>query len=121
SVLLQEGSNGIAVVVTDVAGNTGSDEVAVAVTVAGPAVTFTSPAALTVFNGQQTPIAVTGTIDDSNATVIVTSPDAPNGVQAGVSGGVWTTPNVPLREGHNLLTATATNTRGGVSSATLTV
>jgi hypothetical protein len=121
NVALQEGDNEVAVVVTDVAGNTGRDAVDVAVTVPGPAIAFTSPAALTVFNGQQTPITVSGTVDDPNATIVVTSPDAPNGVPAGVSGGTWTTQNVPLKEGHNLLTATATNARGGVSSTNLTV
>ncbi|HEV8348496.1 MAG TPA: carboxypeptidase regulatory-like domain-containing protein [Vicinamibacterales bacterium] len=121
NVALQEGDNEVAVVVTDVAGNTGRDAIDVAVTVPGPAIAFTSPAALTVFNGQQTPITVSGTVDDPNATIVVTSPDAPNGVPAGVSGGTWTTQNVPLKEGHNLLTATATNARGGVSSTNLTV
>ena len=122
NVALQEGANEIAVVATDVAGNVNAPaRVNVAVTVPGPAIAFISPAALTVFNGQQTPITVTGTVDDPNATIVVTSPDAPNGVPAGVSGGTWTTQNVPLKEGHNLLTATATNARGGVSSTNLTV
>jgi hypothetical protein len=120
---LQAGNNSIAVLVTDVAGNVGHAMIGVGVslTVPGPTITFKSPATLSVFNGQQTPITVSGTVDDLNATIVVTSPDAPNGVQAGVSGQTWSTQNVPLKEGNNLLTATGTNAAGGVSSATLTV
>jgi hypothetical protein len=122
-VTLNEGDNTIAVVVTDVAGNVASDAVDVgfSAVVPGPVITITTPAALAVFNGEQAPIVVTGTVDDPNVTIVLTSPLAVNGVPAGVAGGTWTVQDVRLREGHNLLTATATNARGGVSSTTLTV
>lgn len=128
SVALVPGGNQIDVVATDVAGNSASASRFVTfpgqITAQGPGIFFTSPSPLTVFNGQQIPITVSGTIDDTSnppPTVIVTSPESSAGVPAAVQGTRWIASGIPLREGNNLLTATGTNSQGGVSTTTLTV
>jgi len=83
------------------------------VTVATPVVTITDPPALALFN--KGPITVKGTVDNSSDTVVV------NGVAAPVSNGSWTAVNVPLREGTNILTASATDPAGNVGTATESV
>jgi len=80
-----------------------------------PTVTITSPQPLSVFNASGNPVTVTGTVDNSNDTVSV------NGVAATVSSGTFTAPGVALREGANILTATATDKYGNVGSASETV
>lgn len=128
---LKVGNNTIEVSATDAAGNAGLASVSVLRQTEeppppppvppAPRIAITSPGALALFNGSQSPITVQGTVDDPNATVVVTVPDAPNGVAAGVKGTAWVAQNVPLREGHNLITARATNSQGGVATTTLTV
>ena len=80
-----------------------------------PAVTIVSPTPLQVFNAAGNPITVTGTVDNSNDTVNV------NGVDASVSNGTFTATGVLLREGPNVITATATDVVGGVGTATIAV
>lgn len=92
---------------------------------------ITSPASLALFNEDQAPITVEGTVDDPDAAVVVTAPEAPNGVLAGIEGPAgqgaggqtlyrWVAHSVPLREGHNLLTARAMR-EGEVATNVLTV
>lgn len=90
---------------------------AVNVTASGPppVVTITAPDPLSVFNASGNPVTVKGTVDKNSDTVTV------NGVAASVSGGVFTATGVQLREGANVLTATATDTFGNVGSASETV
>ncbi|MGH9719434.1 MAG: malectin domain-containing carbohydrate-binding protein [Bryobacteraceae bacterium] len=78
-----------------------------------PLLTITSPAPSTIISTSA--ISVVGTINDPTATVVV------NGLSATNSGGTFTAGNVPLKEGSNLITATATNTQGYASSATVSV
>ena len=58
---------------------------------------------------------MTGTVDDPAAVVIV------NGILATNFGGVFTAQDVILREGNNLLTATATNAGGAAGTASVNV
>lgn len=106
----------ITIVATDIAGNakTATRSIAVALP---PQVTITAPSALTVFN--TSPILVQGTVSESTAAVQVNGVTAvltPNG-----SGAAFEAENVPLEEGNNLITATATNSTGGVGTATIQV
>ena len=78
-----------------------------------PTVSITSPA-----NGSfvlSSPVAVTGTVDDPTATVRV------NAVAAAVSGATFTVPAVPLTEGANTLTATATDPSGNAGTSSVSV
>ena len=65
------------------------------------------------FAGTRT-IAVTGTIDDPAASVMV------NGTAATISGGAFSA-SLTLSEGQNTITATATDGAGNASSASVTV
>jgi hypothetical protein len=106
-----EGANAIAVNAVDLAGN----QQTVVVTVnrfSIPAVVITSPSDLSYVNA--TTVTVSGTV---SAAVTVSV----NGVAATVSGGTFSAPGVPLIEGGNTLTATATDAMGHVGLANINV
>src|SRR3989441_997212 len=97
-VTLTPGSNSISAIATDAAGN--SSTVRLSVTfVRVPKVTIASPANLSYLN--ISPTTVTGTVDDPTATVTI------NSVPATVAGGGFSV-GLPLAEGPNIITATAT-------------
>lgn len=78
-----------------------------------PGVTITAPAPLTLFN--HSPITVTGTADPTVTALAV------NGIAASLANGSFTAQGVPLREGSNILTATALDAAGNVGTASVTV
>ncbi|MBW8005851.1 MAG: hypothetical protein FVQ06_08725, partial [candidate division NC10 bacterium] len=78
-----------------------------------PVVTITAPPDQSLLNA--TPIAVSGTVDDDTATITV------NGIQATVSAGTFTAAGVPLQQGVNTLTATATDPAANVGTASIQV
>ena len=95
-------------------GHGGNDTATVTVTVipdtVAPVAQITSPA-----EGKQTNAAsinVAGTVDDTTATITV------NGVAAILNGTNWTAQQVPLAEGPNTLTATATDPSNNAGTAT---
>lgn len=108
---ITQGSLGITVTATDVAGNTTTSSITA--NLQGPKLTITSPAPLDLFSSSS--ITVTGTVDDPQAVINV------NGVDAPINAGSFTANGVILREGNNLITATAKNAGGGVSTATVNV
>lgn len=112
TVQITQGSLGILVKATDAAGNS-TTATTVSVSIVAPKLTITSPAAQDLFSN--TSITVTGTIDDSQATVTV------NGIQAANGQGTFTASGVILREGNNLVTATGTNAGGGAGTASVNV
>ena len=109
SVPLALGSNPIVAQATDAAGNTGSAQISVIQGVA-PTVTITAPANGLLTN--RTPTTVTGAVAGTGPVTV-----SVNGVAASVSNGHYTA-SVPLLEGANTLTATATNAFGSASAAT---
>jgi uncharacterized Zn-binding protein involved in type VI secretion len=109
---LSSGSGTILVHAVDHAGNTAAATVSVT-RFTLPDVTITSPEDLSFL--ASTTIAVSGTVDDPQARVEV------NGVEAAVSGTTFMAPGVPLIEGGNILTATATDSDGHVGTASLNV
>ena len=111
TLLITQGSLGISVTATDVAGNTTST--GITASLQPPNLTITSPAPLALFNTQS--ITVTGTIDDPQATVTV------NDVHATRNGGTFTAEGVVLREGSSVVTASATNAGGAVGTASVNV
>lgn len=112
SATLISGSNTIAITATDVAGNTAISSLTV-VYALPINIQITAPSALQLFSSN--PLTLTGTVDKSNAIVTV------GGVTAKVSGGTFTASGIVLREGSNLLTASATSPDGGVGSDSVTV
>jgi len=112
---LVPGPNSIDVVATDVADNSSTStlNVVLQTSVPGPKVTITAPVALSYFN--ITPTTVTGTVDDPNATVTVNSIPA-----AGANGSFSVA--LPLAEGPNIITASASNANGvGTASIEVTL
>jgi glucodextranase-like protein len=108
---LTVGTNAIEVVATDAAGNTSSASTSLRY-VRVPKVTITTPASLDYLN--ISPTTVSGTVDDSTATVTINSIPAP------VAGGVFSIA-LPLAEGPNLIAVTATAGSGAVGAASLEV
>lgn len=110
-VTLTPGTNSINVVATDVAGNTTMSSLSLTHTRV-PAITITSPANLSFLN--ISPTTVTGIVDDPTATVTV------NSVEAAVVNGGFSVP-LPLAEGPNIISATATSAAGAVGTASIRV
>jgi hypothetical protein len=108
---LTQGSNSIAVVATDVAGNTTSTTRTLTYDPA-PLVTITAPANLSITNVAT--VTLNGTVNDPSALLTV------NGIVMPNSGGAFSSP-VPLVEGLNVLTVVATNAGGFSSSATVQI
>jgi hypothetical protein len=109
---LAEGSNAIALQAFDLAGNE-TDQTLTVVRFSLPDVAIIWPADLSYI--ATTTVSVSGTVSDAAATVSV------NGQPATVAGGRFTAPGVPLLEGGNVLTATATSASGHVNTATINV
>jgi hypothetical protein len=112
NVTLVAGNNAVVVAATDVAGNSVSlsRNLVFAIPIG---LSITVPASLHLFSAN--PITVSGTVGDPTATVSV------GGVVATVSNGTFTAQGVVLREGKNLLTASATSPAGGIGSDTVAV
>jgi hypothetical protein len=103
---ITQGSLQISVTATDAAGNSASTSTTSVLQ--GPKLSITTPTTLQLFNSKT--ITVSGAVDDPNATISV------NGVSAANNGGSFTATGVILREGSNVVTATATNAGGAVGS-----
>ncbi len=73
-----------------------------------PIITITSPANLSYLN--ISPTTVTGTVSDSQATLVI------NSIQVPVANGSFSA-TIPLAEGPNILTATATSASGSAGTA----
>jgi hypothetical protein len=110
-VQLALGSNPVITSAIDVAGNLSKSDRALVYTRV-PVVAITSPTNLSYLN--ITPTTVTGTVDDSTATVTV------NSVQAAVVGGGFSVA-LPLAEGPNVITASATSQAGATGTASAQV
>lgn len=111
AVPLTPGANSINATATDIAGNTGTSNLSLGYTRV-PIVNVTSPSNLSYYN--ITPTTVTGTVDDPNATVVV------NSVQAAVVHGSFSVA-LPLAEGPNIITASATSAAGATGTASVAV
>ncbi len=108
---LAVGSNSISVAATDAAGNSGTANVQLVYSPA-PHITLTSPTNLSYLN--ISPTTVTGMVDNPAATVVI------NNVSAPVGNGQFSL-SLPLQEGPNLITASATNGAGAVGTASIQV
>ena len=78
-----------------------------------PLVTITSPITFTTVG--VSPVTVTGTVDDPDATVTV------NGVNAAIENGAFSVPGITLTEGGNTITVTAIDPANNVSTAHVTI
>jgi hypothetical protein len=107
---LAPGVNRLTVLVSDLAGNVGSDTVTVTYVppdTAPPQVAVSTPAEGAVLH--ESPIEVRGTVDDAAARISV------NGVAAAVQGGGFVASGVGLSPGPNTLTVSALDPAGNLS------
>jgi hypothetical protein len=110
-VSLSAGSNSITVLATDVAGNIGTSTLNLTYAPL-PTVTLTAPANLSYLS--LSPTTVSGSVSDPAATVVI------NSIPAAVANGQFSA-QVPLAEGPNIITATATSPLGAAGTASITV
>ncbi|MCG8356303.1 MAG: DUF6531 domain-containing protein [Kiloniellales bacterium] len=106
---LPEGDVRLEVLLEDLAGNLASAEVDFFVN-SLPQVSITAPPNFSLFNAS--PIEVSGTVDDTNATVMV------NGIAAIMTGQAWTA-MIPIEEGENTITAVAIDDLDRVGTASI--
>lgn len=111
AVSLMPGSNSINISAADVAGNV-STSLRPLIYTRAPTIKITSPAGLSYLN--ISPTTVTGTVDDGAATVTI------NSIQAAVVNGAFSVA-LPLAEGPNLITASATSANGATGTASIEV
>ncbi len=111
NIVVVQGLDIVTVAAIDFAGNASSVVVEMGDTPA-PAITLTQPAHLSYLN--ISPTTVTGTVSDPQATVTV------NSLAATVVNGQFSMA-LPLREGPNIITATATSPGGAVGTASIEV
>lgn len=112
NVALTAGPNTINLRAVDVAGNSNDLAPLSVVFAPVPKVTFTSPANLSYLN--LSPTTVTGTVDDPTATLTI------NSIAAPVANGQFSV-MLPLAEGPNIVTATATSAAGAVGTTSMEV
>jgi hypothetical protein len=110
AVTLERGPNTIVAAAADRAGNITSVTRNTAY-VRVPVITMSSPQNLSYLN--ISPTTVTGTVDDPTAVVVI------NSVPAGTANGSFSIA-LPLAEGPNIITATATSPEGAVGTASIT-
>jgi hypothetical protein len=115
SIAVAEGANQIEVDAFDLAGNEQTTTVSVT-RFSVPSVVITSPADLSYVSG--TALTVSGTVSETVSAAVSVRV---NGVAATVAGTTFTANGVPLLEGGNTLTATATDAAGHVGIASINV
>lgn len=108
---LSTGTNAINIIATDVAGNTTPSNLSLTYARV-PIIAINSPANQSYHN--ISPTTVTGTVDDPDATVTI------NSVQAAVSNGSFSVA-LPLAEGPNTITASATSANGAIGTSSIEV
>jgi len=100
------------VAVTDGGGGGGDTE--------APAIAITTPTASSAFSASATPLSIGGTASDNVGVSLVTwVTDRGQGGTASFSAGAWSA-SVPLADGLNAITVTATDAAGNASSDVLT-
>jgi hypothetical protein len=121
SVALQPGTNVVTVTATDEAGNSGTDVVRVVSDSRKPGVTIAQPVTGSTYAVNTTTITLGGVAtDDLGVTEVSWSSNrGRKGTAAGT--GTWSATGVALEPGINVLTVTARDEVGNVSTATLTV
>ena len=110
-VTLTPGANSINTTAIDVAGNSSTSTIGLTYAPV-PTVKLTSPPNLSYLN--LSPTTVTGTVDDPTATITI------NSIQAPVANGQFSV-QLPLAEGPNILTATATSAARAVGNTSTEV
>ena len=113
NVTLNEGSNTIQVVATDLFGNQATVTRTVARDSISPQLTITQPAAGAVINAAQ--VSVSGTVTDASAVTVTV-----NGVAATLNNGGYTA-TIPLSPGANTIRVIATDAAGNQAELTRTV
>ncbi|MBI5847209.1 MAG: Ig-like domain-containing protein [Nitrospirae bacterium] len=111
---LVEGMNDLSLTAMDSAGNSSALTLHITSDTMKPVVKINNPASNT-YTDKKT-IAVSGTIADATVTRVIV-----NGVEASVSSGVFTVPDISLGEGTNTINATATDATGNTASDEITI
>jgi hypothetical protein len=123
-IVLQSGSNVLTVTARDAAGNTASDTLTVtynAPDTVKPTAAITWPTRNASYVTSSSPIDIQGTATDNVAVTQVrwANNKGGNGVASGTTS--WDAPGIPLQNGDNVITVTASDAAGNAGTAALTV
>jgi len=126
NVPLVVGINTFTFTATDTAGNTATTLIVVTRDTAVPSITILTPTAGATISVNTSPIALAGTAADSDGLANVTWVNAATGGSGTATGGTGVGPvpwnaNVPLTNGANALTVTATDSAGNTATDLITV
>lgn len=113
---LSTGANSVITIATDTAGNSAEDKRTVTLDQAAPQITIDSPADNIATS--QSPMAVTGTVDENSLVEFSVNGGSP---QAALMSGTSFTADVSLAQGINTITITATDRAANTSTAKRTV
>jgi len=121
SVALQSGANVLTVTASDAAGNTATASVTVTLDNTPPAVAITTPTSGATYSTSNSVLALAGTASDNIGVTQVTWANSRGG--GGTPSGMpsWTVNGIVLQSGVNVLTVTAQDAVGNITTATLTV
>ncbi len=119
---LYDGANIITITAQDAAGNTATDTLTVTKTEdAPPTISFASPTTGGSYETTQSQLSIGGTASDDMGIAQVTWANDRGGSGACAGTTNWSASGIALYEGANVITATARDTSGKTTSATLTV
>jgi uncharacterized protein (TIGR03437 family) len=119
SVTLQSGQNRIAVTARDASGNQTTTALVVTYTPPNAGVAITSPTSNASFQASQSTVTLGGTASGSTTQVNWTSDQGYRGQATGTS--TWTAGAIPLQNGNNRITVTASDAAGNQTTAMVTV
>src|SRR5262249_31718541 len=120
-VALQPGANVLTVSARDAASNTGTATLAVSYDPTAPTVSITAPTTALTFTTATSPIARGGTAGDTAGGSPVTWSNGRGGSGTATGTTAWSVNSVVLQPGDNVLSVTARDAAGNVTSASLTV
>lgn len=112
--------NEITATAFDTAGNSATDTATILCDPTGPSVSITIPTATATYDGSATPLSVWGTASDDVGLVSVAWSNSAGGAGTALGLELWAAA-VPLVEGTNVITITATDGGGNTATDVLTV
>jgi hypothetical protein len=122
SVPLAQGANTITVTATNVVGTIGTSRITITYDPTPPTIAITNPTSDPVFLTTISPISIGGSAADNLSLQSVkwaNTSTGSNGTATGLA--AWTVSSIPLIQGDNVITVTATDGVGNSSTATITV
>jgi hypothetical protein len=125
SIPLDVGSNLITVTAHDSSGNSETETINVTYTptdTTDPEIAITEPTTGSTYDTDDSSLSISGTSSDDTGVTSITWSNSRGGTgTATFEGGAWEIDSIPLQEGNNVITVTASDGSGNSATATITV